>query len=217
MPKPAVFKLLNNCAVLLLPGKMPTFGNKVIHELCGQSQQTLGMNEAQTAQNLRQLFEAASAALEEKYEWSINILKEECRAKLYSQHLLGITHSDARWRVITYEHQTGCEKKTSLSHKETELLHWTDCLLHLIIKLKKKKKNGMVKKVSLNWFHHKIVRAVYSNSPSDMAAHWRHESCCPSMTYLPLGQPVAWSNLYTTNKTGNNVKFNCLKKTKTPN
>ena len=102
---------------------MPTFGNKVIHELCGQSQQTLGMNEAQTAQNLRQLFEAASAALEEKYKGSIKILKEECRAKLYPQHLLGITHSDARWRVITYEHQTGCEKKMSLSHKETDLPH----------------------------------------------------------------------------------------------
>ena len=94
MPKPAVFKFVNNCAVLLLPGKTPTFGNKVIHELCGQSQQTLGMNEAQTAQNLRQFFEAASAALEEKYEGSIKILKEESRAKLYPQHLLGITHSD---------------------------------------------------------------------------------------------------------------------------
>ena len=124
VPQPAVFKFVNNCAVLLLPGKTPTFGNKVIHELCGQSQQTLGMNEAQTAQNLRQFFEAASTALEEKYEGSIEILKEECRAKLYPQHLLGITHSDARWRVITYEHQTGCEKKMSYSHKETDLLHW---------------------------------------------------------------------------------------------
>ena len=67
-------------------------------------------------------------------------LKQESGAMLYPQHLLGITHSDARWIVITYEHQTGCEKKTSLSHKETDLLHWTVCLLHLIIKLKEKPK-----------------------------------------------------------------------------
>ena len=64
-------RFVNNCTAFLLPSKMPTFGNKVIHELCGQSQQTFGMDEAQTAQNLRQLFEAASAALCRKYEWSI--------------------------------------------------------------------------------------------------------------------------------------------------